>query len=138
MKKELVKSIDGVDVFTSINTDVTNEIFSNWDSLLFPNENVLVALMESIKGTLRLEITGDVKVVDLDADKVLSNEVVVEIVKSKELYNNPQKYDMSNNWFSISWDDYNEVADGDVFETEPANIDELVDVLTETYLKIFA
>jgi hypothetical protein len=137
MKKELRKivKVNGADVNVCADAEVVNQLFENWDSLMFPNENILVATVSGEYGIMTLRITGEVKIVDIKTDLRLSNEEIKELAESKGIYDETRYDIINNNWFEITSEDGNVE---EVLEAEPTNMDELADELAEYYVSVFA
>lgn len=126
-----------------INTELLNKMDWSWESLCFADNNEMFAHIEDISTgeILTLDTTGEVKVKNWANDEYMSIDEIKKISFDESIYDESKYSIESNNWFSLNFykttDKKATLLEDYVFESEPKNIDELIDILIQSYIEYF-
>lgn len=134
----------------SLYSSVLDDIDWNWDSLLFPGNETIIAAINSLCGNgnnaLILTTSGETKIKDLQEDRYLEFNEIVNLASNGDLYNelidgggiDIYRYEIeANNWFCMEFHEGDCIVDDYTFDVTPQNPEELEDILIQAYLDYF-
>lgn len=143
LSQTIVYEVCGRKLEVFINTELLNKMDWSWESLCFANNNETFAHIEDIHTgeILILETDGEVKVRSWDNNEYISTDEIKNLSFNESIYDDSKYSIESNNWFSLSFykSTHKKVTllEDFVFEAEPKDINELIDILIQSYMEYF-